>query len=240
MTPCGGNLLETFRQRSPSRLRCLSAHKTRPAFTLLELLIALAIIVVLVGITWPSVGRYLSEQTIKTNVEQVRSTLSGVRHKSLTTGLIYQFRYEPGGQRYLVLPFEQLDPQSAGGTSNGQTATVVSAASTTSTTLPVLSGKLDERCHFASSMDATRMFAASSISAVSVTERLPEELLLLLSEGPQLAQVQWSPPVLFYPDGTADDAAFLILDEGMRTMNVQVRGLTAVVSVGSMSRGGRE
>lgn len=208
-------------------------------FTLLELLIALAILMAIVGLTWPAVGRYLGEQPIKNAAEMSRRQLGSVRHKSQMTGLIYQFRYEPGGQRFVVLPFE-LDPQQVTPSENGSSATVTTGTTTSAALLEVVSGTLDPTCRFASSTDASGMFAASNITTAATTERIPEALLALLPNGSELASVSWSPPMLFYPDGTADDGALSILDEDQRTISLSLRGLTGTVTVGPMEKGGRQ
>lgn len=222
----------------PRQRRAFVSRRDPSAFTLLELLIALTIMSVIIGITLPAVGRYLGEQVIKNNVEQVRATLAGVRHRSLSSGLVYQFRYEPGGQRYIVLPFDTVTPADNSGT--GGNTSVESAAAASSPTLQVVNGLIDERCHFAAQADAQHMFAASNVVASANTEQLPEDLLKLFSNGAELAQVQWSLPLLFYPEGTADDGAFTLLDQQSRSITISVRGLTSAVAVGKMAQGGRE
>lgn len=216
-----------------------SSQRRTPAagFTLLELLIALVIMIAIIGIAWPSVGRYLSEQPIKNSTEVVRRQLAGSRHKAMTTGLLYQFRYEPGGQNFVVLPYE-LDAQQV--SSSGNNTTVTTGSVTNSSTLPVVSGQLDDTQHFASSSDAKAMFASSQLATSSSTERIPEELLALLSNGSQLSGVSWSPAILFYPDGTSDDSALSIMDDESRSMTLTLRGLTATVTVGQLQRGGRK
>ncbi|MCA8990836.1 MAG: prepilin-type N-terminal cleavage/methylation domain-containing protein [Planctomycetaceae bacterium] len=202
-------------------------------FTLLELLLVLAIMVAIVAISWPAVGRYLGEQPVKNSAELARRHLGGTRHKSMSTGLIYQFRYEPGGQRFVVLPFE-YDPEQVSSSSTVSTSTVMNSDS-----LPVASGTIDATCHFANSVDAANMFAASGIQTASSTQQIQPELLALLDAGTDMSGVSWSTPILFYPDGTTDDAALSVLDEDQRTINVTLRGLTGVASTEKMQRGGR-
>jgi len=45
----------------------------------------------------------------------------------------------------------------------------------------------------------------------------------------------WSWPICFYPDGTADSASVWLENEKGRRMEVRLRGLTGVVTVGSLS-----
>ncbi|MEZ5942377.1 MAG: prepilin-type N-terminal cleavage/methylation domain-containing protein [Planctomycetaceae bacterium] len=202
-------------------------------FTLLELLLVLAIMVAVVAISWPLVGRYLGEQPIKNSAELTRRHLGGTRHKAMSTGLIYQFRYEPGGQRFVVLPFE-YDPEQVSSSTTVSTSTVMNSES-----LPVSSGTIDVSCHFANSADAANMFAATGIQTASSTQQIQPELLALLGEGADMSGVSWSSPILFYPDGTTDDAGLSVLDEDQRTINITLRGLTGVARTEKMQRGGR-
>ncbi len=43
----------------------------------------------------------------------------------------------------------------------------------------------------------------------------------------------WSWPVYFYPDGTADSASICLENEQGRRIEVRLRGLTGVVTIGS-------
>src|SRR5262245_36799164 len=133
---------------------------TRPrpsGMTLLELLLVLTVLAVLAGLSAPYLQRYLAEQEIRENVSVLRTELSGARVKAADTGLIYQFRAQPDGQWFVVLPYESLN------TAAGETAAHPGAQGGT----PLISGRLSESCRFL----PPRVISAQSI----VTERLPEE-----------------------------------------------------------------
>ena len=45
--------------------------------------------------------------------------------------------------------------------------------------------------------------------------------------------VQWSRPVLFYPDGSATDAFVIVTDDKQYAYRIQLRGLTGTSYVGA-------
>jgi prepilin-type N-terminal cleavage/methylation domain-containing protein len=192
----------------------------RAAFTLLEVLLVLSVLAVIIGISWPSVVRYMRDEAIREAAQSVQTAAAGSRIKAIDTGLTYQFRYEPGGQRFAVIPFDP--PQ------NIDSTTAATAANPTQSIYPVLSGQIAESCWFESPDEGLVMSAP--------VERLPRDVFANLPDAYELESTAWGPPVLFYPDGTAIDAIFRIIDDGNRSIQVSVRGLTGTVSTGRLER----
>lgn len=217
--------------------RELRSEQRRIGFTLLELVVVLAIIVLLASLSWPPMLRYIREQEIREQAHVVRMALAGSRVKAIDTGLTYQFRYEPGGQRFVVLPFD-LPDAAAGGTStigNANSTGPSVQAGTSSTivavTVPTATGKLPDSCEFDWPQTIN---PATNAEQPIATESLPNEWLALLADSSMLQQVTWSPPILFYSDGTTDDIRLTIINEDDRRMDVFVRGLTGATSLGRL------
>ena len=198
----------------------MSRHSRRTGMTLLELLLVLAVLALLAGLSAPYLQRYLAVRELKSNVTELRVELSGGRIKSVDTGLIYQFRSEPQGQRFVVLPYEALNTA----------ASEMAAHAGSEGGAPLASGHLTARCMFLPPPEA-------SLTQATLTERLPEEWLAQMPNGYELRDVQWSPPLLFYPDGTASDGTVTISDDEGRQMTLFIRGLTGGVSVGDLVYG---
>lgn len=194
--------------------------RRRAGFTLLEVLLVLSVLVVIFSISWPSVARYMGEEAIRDSAQMVQSAAAGTRIKAIDTGLAYQFRYEPNGRRFAVIP---LDPPE-----NIDTTTIASVTNSGRSEYPVLSGEIDESCRFISPEDG---FLSSA-----VVEQLPREAFANLPDAFDLSTTAWAPPIVFYSDGTATDAIFRILDEGQRSVELSVRGLTGAVSAGDLER----
>ena len=135
---------------------------------------------------------------------------------ALDSGVTYQFRFEPEGQHYLMIPYES-DVLAAPDASSGDSASTLGGASFK------YAGKLPEDIRFAFEEDVD-----------GTAERLPDELLDGLPDAHDLKDAAWSPPLLFYPDGTAIDAAFRAIDSKSQLVRLSVRGLTGAVTVSSV------
>jgi prepilin-type N-terminal cleavage/methylation domain-containing protein len=204
----------------PDQIR-LRGHLNRTGFTLLELLLVLGVLVVIASLSWPRMMRYVQENALKQNVETVRRELAATRIHAIESGLTYQFRYEPVGQQFLVLPFERPTEPETGETSPNNQATPPRKAKT-------VEGRLSADFQFEPPSD--------SIGQATGGQRLSENWLTLLKNGAQYAQTIWSPPILFRPNGESQDSSLVIKDKSGNTVKVTVRGLTGGVRVEPMQR----
>ncbi|MBR4833791.1 MAG: prepilin-type N-terminal cleavage/methylation domain-containing protein, partial [Thermoguttaceae bacterium] len=80
----------------------------RRAFTLLELLIVLAIVTTIAGISVASFQRYLTRSRFKAGVVEVQIDLHRTRLLAMQTGTPYIFRYAPGSGVYEIAPLDAL------------------------------------------------------------------------------------------------------------------------------------
>jgi len=185
-------------------------------FTLLEIVIVLVVIVVIASITWPSLMQYLRRQQLSEGVADVRGEMGKTRLKAIDNALVYQFRYEPGGRWYAVLPYDRPDSGNAqrisGGGSNGSAQRAV----------PSIVRQLPVTLHFVSQ---------------GPTEQLSKEWMALLPQAAGVGGVAWSPAILFQVDGTADSATVIVQDANNFSQTLTVRGLTGAVSAGPLQLG---
>jgi prepilin-type N-terminal cleavage/methylation domain-containing protein len=194
----------------------------RAGFTLLELVIALAVIAVLAGLAWPYLLRFSAEQTLRENVEAVRARLALTRYSAMDSGLAWQFRYEPQGRRCLVLPQDRPLGANPG---SGSTATGT-------VEFPAELLELAEGLRFLPNAPGPIALTSQAVT----TERLSEDWLTQFGAPASLAQIGWASAILFQPDGTGDDATLVVVDKDGRYQTLSVRGLTASVSVGPIER----
>jgi prepilin-type N-terminal cleavage/methylation domain-containing protein len=201
------------RSNPPFLLRRAPTVQRGAGFTLLELLLVLAVLVTVASLTWPSLTRYLREQDILEGAEATRAAAAGTRIKAIDTGLTYQFRYEPQGRMFVVIPYDPPETIAASSTiTDGSVSTY-----------PMLSGRLSEQCRFVVPADQP-----------GVSEGLPPEAFTGLPNAGELQGVTWGPPILFFPDGTAADATFGIVNEDDLRVDLSVRGLTGALSLGPL------
>lgn len=78
----------------------------RRAYTLTEMIIAVAIIAALFALAWPALARPASRSQLVYAAKQLRAELAQVRLEAIRTGKPWQFCYEQGGRRYYFGPLE--------------------------------------------------------------------------------------------------------------------------------------
>ena len=76
---------------------------------------------------------------------------------------------------------------------------------------------------------------SQTVSRNCYNTRVADYNLLIRFRG-GVAVEGWSPPVLFYPDGTASDASVLLSNERGLTLRVTLRGLTGIARPGEIGR----
>ncbi|MCH2202561.1 MAG: prepilin-type N-terminal cleavage/methylation domain-containing protein [Fuerstiella sp.] len=183
-------------------------------FTLLELLVVVAIVIFLGGLVAPNVVSLVRENRVSQAAESVREVISISRTFALDAGFDYQFRYETNGQKFVVLPLD-LEPADTGSTGED----------TKRSDYMRLSGELDEdfRLHAVDDVDET-------------IEVLEAAWFGQLDNALMLSQAKWSSPIIFRFDGTAADAGFQITTTNQLTVDLSVRGLTGGISVSRIYR----
>jgi prepilin-type N-terminal cleavage/methylation domain-containing protein len=208
--------------QAPTPQRPRGSHHL--GFTLLELLLVLAVLVVIGALSWPRMMRYVQENALKQNVDAVRRELASTRMHAIESGLTYQFRYEPTGQQFLVLPFER--PNDADSQESG-TATP-SDQPPTATKAKTVEGRISADFRFDTPTDA----AGQTVGG----QQLSDQWLSLLKNGAQYSQTTWSPPILFRANGESQDAQLAVKDQTGNSIKLSVRGLTGSVRVDPLQR----
>jgi len=180
----------------------------RAGFTLFEMLLVLVLVSIMLGLAWPALGRLSTRQQLVQSAELARIRLLTARVHAIEQGLPYQFRFEPGGQRYCILPGDSA-------------AEPALEAGEGTVRLPVASGKLPGRITF----DDVEMGTTGG-------GLIPEPRFSTLPDSRDLAIVNWSPPIVFQSDGTGPDQTLTLSDPGeARSIVIALRGLTGGVIV---------
>lgn len=197
----------------------IGVHASRGAFTLLEILLVLAVIAVIISVTWPPLMRYVGQQDLKESAVSVRHELAGSRIKAIENGLVYQFRYEPGGRWFAVLPYDRPDVGNEQVTNAGS-----SLKPATTKAAPAVLKQLPERCRF-------------RVKESQPVEQIPPEWRQLLPQNAPLGQIQWCVPILFFLDGSTDNATVIVEDLKGNSQTLTLRGLTGAVDIGPVVHG---
>jgi len=196
-------------------------HRRR-AFTLLEVLIVLVILATVLALFLPTFDRLHLEYRLRQGAQLVQAKMAGARVHAIDTGIAYQFRFEPGGQRFLVIP-DDLQ------------ALVAPASGTGATPGAPLAPRIPK---FLGRLPSTKAAFDPASTGGSMGQQLPTEWLSGISNAGDLTNVTWSAPILFHADGSATTAQIVISDKKSRSVVVSVRALTGGVSVSNIEKGG--
>jgi prepilin-type N-terminal cleavage/methylation domain-containing protein len=202
----------------PSAQSESSRRDLRGGFTLLELVVVLVVLVAVASLTWPQLMRFSREHQLREWAAEVRADMQGARIKAIENGLVYQFRYEPGGRFFAVLPYDRPDSGNATADSTVGKTRIEAARSTGP---PATLSKLPEELSF-------------RFKDGQPTEEMHEEWTKLLPTDEPLGRVAWSLPLLFHLDGTADNATVYLQNEQGHSVLLTLRGLTGGVTTGQV------
>lgn len=206
-----------------SSCRVAVARPRAAGLTLIEMLLALGVLSILVALAWPSVMRLHGEQKILGSAEKVRALVATARVHAIESGLAYQFRYETGGNHFLVVPFEREFEGADQRTKGAGTAEGLGRFSKAG-------GNLAEGVKFAMSKNT------GLASPTGTGQQLTSDVLSGLPSADKLSGLSWSGPIVFQPDGTSVDTEFSVVDLRNQRITLRVRGITGAVAVGRLQR----
>ncbi len=83
-------------------MRCTNTHDRCHGYTLLEMLLVLAVMVLLGAIVLPAVSQPLGKSELRDAAKQVRTQLARARLEAIESGRVYQFRFQPGRRTFEV------------------------------------------------------------------------------------------------------------------------------------------
>jgi type II secretion system protein H len=191
----------------------------RRAFTLIEVLLVLAILVVVAAAATPALRGVLRDAALKNAAETVRIHWTRAHVKAMKTGRIQVFRFEQDGTRFTVQPWAAADDQIEAapsvqgfGTDEEETA----------------SPRLDESS--AVTLPEGTKFVAGAAALEGRSQSIEQDI-----QDANKFEADWSQPILFYPDGSTSDAWVIVANEREVGIRVDLRGMTGTATLGEIS-----
>jgi Tfp pilus assembly protein FimT len=201
------------------------ARWTRPAasgFSLIEIVLVLAILVAMGAIVAPTMGEAFQRQKLQAAVQSLRSEWERARLTAMRNGQTQVFTCEPGTSNYSLQPY-----LAEGDIVNAAVGATVAVGGVLAT--PQLDGSVTFDATPAGGsvkqLDDDVLFVSCAVStdmrAISVTQ----------AQGGLTAQGALSQMVLFYPDGTTSTAEVVVQSPSGSARCVRMRGLTGHAQV---------
>ena len=213
--------------RLPNRLTVASK---RDGLTLLELLVVLAILGLLIGMSWPSVHRLLDRARVKEAAKHVRTELGEARLRAIESGTPQVFRFQPGTSFFEVRPKEE---ETAGPTV--LKSALEQLSDETVDTEPISGAEIVDESAYERYLPDGMLFAGQEVAEEPAGAE-DEEGLAALSTAEMAEQQNWSEPIVFYPNGRTSNARIRVTDGERYAVDVSLRGLTGTVRVGPTKR----
>lgn len=192
----------------PNKRRVSATRRPHSAYTLMEMLLVMAIIVALAAAVAPSLRGVSRGMTLKSAANTIRAELTRAHVLAMRTSRIQVFQYELGGRKFKIEPWIAGDDALENRDGEQSTEPPKTKAEPT---LP----------------EGTK-FAAGDAAVESRSERIEQQL----TDG---TGATWSRPIMFYPDGSAGDAYIVIGNEHNSGIRIDLRGMTAAVRVSQIS-----
>ncbi len=181
-------------RETTARLRPVRPGDDRCGFSLMEIMVVLAVFVVITALSVPLLQRTFSGQHLRSAADTVRAQFGRARVHAIERGDVYGFFYAPNSSEFFVAPMVV------------GFRTMISGQVTA-----IGQQQLENRIVFA---------AGETIQdARSLAEMENAEI--------DLANIK---AILFYPDGTSQDATLILQDIRGGLIQVNLRGLTGVSS----------
>lgn len=188
----------------------------------MDILLTMSLLVVLAALAWPSMGRPLANQRLRKAADQIRSEMTRARVKAMSTGRTYVFQYSPNEERYSLRSFGEGESLSDDAIRGGGS---------------LESGPLGQEGRPASERplpDGVTFDAASYPETPSASSIVAGDLA---DPAGGAAFGVDSPPtaIRFYADGTTSSARVRLKNEFGRSIELRLRGLTGVITVGEVT-----
>jgi len=191
--------------------------RSRSAFTLVEVMLVLALLVVIGALIWPAVKGPFEGQRLRKAGDQIRAEWTRARTRAMKTGRTQVFQFATGKDSYSIQTWTGPgdDEQStrdggfsaAGGGFGAQQPNAQQASGGGANR----SGQLPE-----------------GITFVGAETTIDQRAAMRGASNP--AAGEQSEPIMFYPDGTTSTVHVVIANQRERAVVVSLRGLTGLAT----------
>jgi Tfp pilus assembly protein FimT len=202
-----------------------AADRRRRAMTLIEVVLTLCLLVILAGLTWPSLGRPMAAQRLREAADQIRTDWVHARVDAMSTGRTNVFRYEADSDTYSIQP-QANDDESA---DTSQTGAEAGSVDSGGANLAAQQHRLPKKVRFAGGQ-TEGVSATADVSAADTSSPSSDAL-------PAAEQNGATSPIVFRPDGTCSTIRIRLENEYQQSIELSVRGLTGVVTLGRVESG---
>ncbi len=223
-----------------------SARIQRAGFSLMELFVVIAILSVMILVSWPMLRRPLNKSIVQDAAQQLRRDLGSARLQAVDTGRVLVFQFRPGTSTYYVGTTDQRSAESKipareDSRSSSEMFQHKSARSSSQfgerDVIDVVGDESLKELPFGTSFAATSPTSEDEISPTTdwksgkIAKIVPKTGEPIDSE-----LAPWSAPIRFYPSGRCNPASIPLTSEQGYFADVDVQGLAGRIKISAIRR----
>jgi prepilin-type N-terminal cleavage/methylation domain-containing protein len=201
--------------------RRVTRHDVARGFTLIEVLLVLAVLSVMAAFVWPSLQKPFANRRLHLAADAIRTEWCQGRVQAMRTGRTYTFQYAAGSDHFRLTP--QDDPLAGSSSSNSGSSSSTTGNADGNVPLPHDEGTLPEGIKFMADDSAGSDPNAPFDFSADSQSNTPNA-----SDG-------WSDPILFYPDGTTSNSRLVLARDTKSGIRLILRGITGTVTVSDLT-----
>jgi prepilin-type N-terminal cleavage/methylation domain-containing protein len=196
-------------------------NESRPAFTLVELLLTLAILASLAALVVPSFGVLLSDRRLARAGDQLRVEMMQTRLLAMRTGRTQILQVRAGASEARVKPWFDMNDLTEAVDQTGASSALLTGGNASPAAFQTMDPTSVTK---AIELPPEILIAEAKVEATQRSYMIDTQAVAESAEG-------WSQPILFYPDGTTSTAAVTFTQAEAGRVIVVLRGLTGEVIV---------
>jgi len=192
----------------------------RQAFTLLELLLTLAVLAALTAVAIPQIGLLAGDRRLVRGGDLVRVEMTRLRVDAMRQGRVLMLEGLIEGNQFRSRPFNSAADATEAFDQTGSQSGLLNGATQGVVTV------VEQDTESQDLIDLPQDIFVESVGVVSAARSMEIEQLTESdrSEG-------WSQPILFYPDGSTSTSVITLSNPELGRVVIRLRGITGDVTV---------
>ena len=195
----------------------------RRAFTLLEMLVSIAVLAMIASVVMPPAMVMLSDRRLNRGGDQVRNELANIRLDAMRSGQVMMLSGNPGDEQLTVAAYFGGNAATEGNTVMGPSALTMGGkqASITAIPVPTDAGRTIELPETIR-LTEIRVMQSQRSAMINSTLINPSSMGGAAKGG----ATPTASSIYFYPDGTTSDAVVRVQNRDGETLQISLRGVT--------------